>query len=119
MNLEGNPVMPTMIHNIILCASEGNDVAAAFEARGYKVRVSPHISEILVRVSRGSGVILCADGFPAADFRITAEMLEIAREKNLRLLIEYPRSVAGLSIGDPVRISHERLISISGFTGLA
>ena len=58
----------------------------------------------------GSGVLILADGYPDARQSIQQQVLDVAAQKNLRLYIEYPDAVPGLSFGSIHNNSVDRLV---------
>ncbi|MEA2734135.1 MAG: hypothetical protein QOE14_586, partial [Humisphaera sp.] len=59
-----------------------------------------------------SGVLILADGYPQQRIDVSAELLERAKRKKLRLYIEFPRSG-----GEPQRTQWERGVIASDFFG--
>ena len=62
-----------------------------------------------------SGVLSLADAYPVQIERVDAELVELARSKQLRLYVEYPLRLAGVRIGEPTRAHRERAIINSSF----
>jgi hypothetical protein len=61
----------------------------------------------------GTAVLLLADDYPARQTVLAQAELHLAREKNLRLFIEYPAAVPGLEIAPPRTTQWERLVVAS------
>ena len=58
----------------------------------------------------GSGVLLLADDYPARQTALDPAGFDLARQKNLRLFIEYPAAVPGLELAAPRTTTWERLV---------
>ena len=65
----------------------------------------------------GSGVLVLADGYPGIPTPVEASVFENAREKNLRLYIEYPANIPGMETGEPHSAELERGVVTSGVFG--
>ena len=65
----------------------------------------------------GTPVLILADGYPKTKVAINQNSYDLAKTKNLRLYVEYPAFVPGLSIGDPKTTLWERLVISSDQLG--
>jgi hypothetical protein len=61
----------------------------------------------------GSAVLLLADDYPARQTALAAAVFELAREKNLRVFIEYPAALPGMGLAAPRTTTWERLVVAS------
>jgi hypothetical protein len=72
------------------------------------------------RAEEGDGVLILADGYPAAVTEVPPEIYAAAARKGLRLYVEFPGAVPGLKVGG-IRaaglVSYERAVVTSGFFG--
>ncbi len=66
---------------------------------------------------QGSGVFILADGYPEEITMIDSSLCEKAKEKNLRLYIEYPSYIPGFKITSPLTTRLERVIVTSDSIG--
>src|ERR1035441_915570 len=58
----------------------------------------------------GSAVLLLADGYPARQTALDPAGFDLARQKNLRVFIEYPAALPGLELAAPRTTTWERLV---------
>ncbi|MBE0535445.1 MAG: hypothetical protein IH624_07215 [Phycisphaerae bacterium] len=70
-------------------------------------------AQAIEKAPAGSPVLILADKYPATPTRIEASMLSRARQKDLRLYVEYPASLPGLEGGQPKRTHWERAVITS------
>jgi len=57
--------------------------------------------EAVTRAPQGSGVLILADGYPAKTNPLESAIFQKAREKKVRLYVEFPSYVPGLRVGEP------------------
>jgi hypothetical protein len=60
-------------------------------------------------------MLILAEGYPANTTRVSPAVLRKIREKKIRLYLEYPAALPGLSIGKAVTSRYERLVISSDF----
>lgn len=101
----------------VFCASEKNDLIAALRQSSYEPVLADSIESALSAVQDGGAVFILADNYPCKGTELTADVLERAREKNLKLYIEFPRNIPGRETGEPKTIVYERLVAPDGFFG--
>ena len=65
-------------------------------------------AEAIDAASEGAGVLILAGGYPETRTSIDETLFELAREKNLRLYIEYPEQIPDLTLGDVRHAEWER-----------
>lgn len=86
---------------LTLCAVATNDLVRVLEDNGIRfARVSAPI-EAVAAAPAGSGVLILADGYPTNTTRVEPAVFEQAAAKQLRLYLEYPASLPGLTVGEP------------------
>lgn len=80
--------------------------------------VSCHSPNMAVqRAAPGAGVLVLADGYPESGSAITADVLALARQKRLRMYVEYPTEFAGLALESPHGVKWERAVVSSDAFG--
>jgi hypothetical protein len=94
-----------------------NDVFRSLEAAGAKLERHPSPDEAVSAAAAGSAVLLMADDYPATPLALSSDLFDQAREKNLRLYLEYPAHVPGLKFGASRTAPWERLIVASKALG--
>ena len=93
---------------LTFCCSTQNDLYVALGKAHY-----PRFDTPLAAISNaapGSAVLLLADGYPARQTALDPAGFEFARQRDLRLFIEYPAAVPGLEIAAPRTTVWERLV---------
>lgn len=101
----------------LFCARRENDLIEALHQSGYAPELAEDTFAAIARAENGTAVLILADDYPRRGTVLTPEMLELARQKHLRLYIEYPESVLGTATGEAQTILYERLIAPDGFFG--
>ena len=72
--------------NLVFSATSDNDLYLLF--KGFPRYNTP--AEAIAGAPSGAGVLLLAGGYPHTRTQIADSLFELAREKQLRLYIEYP-----------------------------
>ena len=75
------------------------------------------VNEALRRSPPDAGVLVLADGYPESTTTITPENLAVLHDKRLRLYVEYPSAIPGLSLGAPRATEWERAVVCSDAFG--
>jgi hypothetical protein len=74
-------------------------------------------AEAISAAAEGSGVLILADGYPKQPTAIDPALLETAAEKKLRVYLEYPAALPGLTFDKPRGTKWERAVVASDFFG--
>ena len=93
---------------LTFCCSAQNDLYVALRKARY-----PRFQTPLAAISNaapGSAVLLLADDYPTRQTVLDPAGFDLARQKNLRLFIEYPAAVPGLELAPPRATTWERLV---------
>lgn len=96
-----------------------NDLYVAVKASGFRCRRYDTPSQAIEKAPPDSGVLLLADGYPAARLAVGPALMRRAEEKRLRLYIEYPESLPGQPDGQAREIVWERVVVSSESFGAA
>lgn len=104
--------------NLTFCCARDNDLYTVLSRSGNYLRYDTP-SEAVEYARDGSAVLILADGYPHTAATIALEVFDRAREKNLRLYIEYPASLPGIEVGAPQRTVWERAVVSSDAFGEA
>ncbi len=94
--------------SLTFCCSAQNDLYVAL-ARLHYPRFQTPLTAIS-NAARGSAVLLLADDYPARQVALDPGGFDLARERNLRVFIEYPAAVPGLQLAPPRGVRWERLV---------
>ena len=101
----------------VFCTQMQNDLVRTLRQSGCAVRLAQSAEEAVSAAQPGEAVFLLADSYPRRGTTLTRELLDCAREKNLRLYVEYPEKVFDDETAAPQTILYERLIAPDGFFG--
>jgi hypothetical protein len=84
------------------CGSDSNDLYLLLIKENLKpIRYSTP-EEAINHAPEGTGVIMVSDSYPNMSVGLSPEIVEKAKEKQLRLYVEYPSSFPGLDIPEKV-----------------
>jgi hypothetical protein len=93
---------------LTFCCSEQNDLYVALGKTRYPRFPTPLAA--IRNAAPDSGVLLLADDYPARQTALDPAGFDLARQKNLRVLIEYPAAVPGVELAAPRTATWERLV---------
>ncbi len=74
---------------------------------------------VVAAATEGSGLLLLADGYPNQTTPLNADLLTQAAKKKLRLYVEFPAFLPGISVGKPRVAGLERGVVTSDLFGAA
>ena len=94
-------VPPVAAKSLFFSCSADNDLYGllALQSLAFPRYDTPR--EAVTRAPRGSGVLILAEGYPAKVTELDSRLFQEAAAKDLRLFVEYPSFVPGLTIGTP------------------
>ncbi len=98
---------------LTFCCSARNDLYLALKAEHPQRFDTP--AAAIAAAAAGSAVLLLADGYPGKTLSVDDGMLARARDKNLRLFLEFPTAVPGFEFGPVRNTVWERLVVSSDF----
>ncbi len=102
---------------LIICADVKNDLYRILKANGIRAGRFDRCEDAIQAAPEGAGVLILADGYPTIPTKIDPELFQSAAEKKLRLFIEYPDSLPGITVGEPRRTNLERAVIASTIFG--
>lgn len=100
-------------HALTFACEPANDLYVAVDKGGSHPARFATAEEAVAQAQPGSGVLLLADGYPAKRNDVPDAVLQSARAKHLRVYIEYPRSLPGISVRGPQTTGWERAVVAS------
>lgn len=83
---------------LIFCGSTTNDLYKVLKEEHFEIRQYDSPAEAIASAPNGAAVLLVADQYPDVKNEISPSLIRSAKEKQLRLYIEYPGSLPGLDI---------------------
>ena len=84
-----------------IVARADNDVVRVLQDAGAEVERFDDAATAVTQSPPGAGVLVLADQYPQQTTRLAPELFDLARDKKLRLYVEYPSFVPGLKLGEP------------------
>jgi hypothetical protein len=103
---------------VIFCGSTKNDLYKLLDKEKIKIKRYNSPAIAIAAASRGAAVFIVADSYPDAKVEISPALLKAAKDKQLKLYIEYPASLPGFDIPNkPVSAKLERGIITSNIFG--
>ncbi|MDF9797584.1 hypothetical protein OKW21_002847 [Catalinimonas alkaloidigena] len=103
---------------LIFCGSPDNDLYMLLEKEGASMIRYNHPATAIAAAPSGSAVFLIADGYPETKNELTPALLQTAREKKLKIYLEYPAQLPGFELPQqPVATQLERGIVSSEVFG--
>lgn len=103
--------------DLVFCCAEGNDLYQVVRAAGAELERCETAGEAVERVDRGGAVLVLADGYPEKRVAVGDAFWAKAREKGLRVYVEYPEGVPGVEMGEVRGVQWERAVVSSDTFG--
>lgn len=100
---------------MILVCSDSNDLCRVLQDSGYQFDRALDAATAIQQASDGDAVLLLSDTYPRPSLEVDQALLDLARDKSLRLYVEYPSTLAGVDIGEPTATEWERVVVSSKF----
>ena len=85
----------------VIVARADNDAVRVLHDAGAKVKRFDDAATALAKAPRGAGVLILADGYPNQTTQLSQGLFDQARNKKLRLYVEYPAYIPQLQLGSP------------------
>lgn len=95
---------------ITLCCSENNDLYLTLKGNGISCSRYSYPEEAVNKAAPGSGVIILADKYPDEPVFVDSSVFRRSLEKKLKLYLEYPAFLPGITTGEPKQTSLERVV---------
>jgi len=102
---------------LFVSGEPGNDLLRVLGDAGYDCRRAETPGAAVAQAPQGGAVMLLAAGYPHTATPVDAALFAAAEEKNLRLYVEYPSSLPGLTVGARVTPPYDRAVVSSEFFG--
>jgi len=92
----------------VFCCRADNDLYRVAKNYWPQSLRAESVNEAFRQSPPEAGVLVLADGYPDSTTTITPENLAVLHDKRLRLYVEYPSAIPGLSLGAPRATEWER-----------
>ena len=99
---------------LVFCCSASNDLYEALNRPEFRYDTPARAIE---RAPEGSAVFVLADDYPSRRTPVDESFFAAAARKNLRLYVEFPSFVPGVTFGDAKQAQWERLVVASDAIG--
>lgn len=96
--------------SIILSCNESNDLYKALKENRIACIRYDTPTEAIYHAGTGAGVLIMADGYPEKTTEVDSLLFEKAKDKNLRVYIEFPSYLPGAELGTPMKTKLERAV---------
>ena len=93
---------------LVLSCSTSNDLYKLLVRAAIPVARYGRSEEAVAESAPSSGVLLLAEGYPEKATRLASDAFRIAREKRLRVYVEFPSFVPGLQVGESCSVAKGR-----------
>jgi len=93
---------------LTFCCAPDNDLFLALKKYSFPRFETPLAA--IQNAPRNSAVLLLADKYPEQTTYVEPSEFDLAREKNLRLFLEYPAALPGMEVAMPLTATWERLV---------
>ena len=93
---------------LTFACDEANDLYQCVVKGGARPPRFDDAATAIAHAEPGGGVLVLADGYPAARVRIDAKAVEAAKGKRMRLYVEFPEAVPGVDFAEPRAAVWER-----------
>jgi hypothetical protein len=94
---------------VFSCSAE-NDLFVLLKKSGLKPERYGTPEKAVSAATRDSVVLLLADGYPTNTLEVSSAIIKLADEKNVRLYVEFPSFVPGITLGSPKKLEWERFV---------
>ncbi len=98
---------------LVFCCEVQNDLFKTVKRAVPTVTRTDTPAEAVDAAPEGAGVLILADGYPKRRTPLSTSVLRKANAKKLRLYIEFPESLPGLTVGSVRHDHRERVIVMS------
>ncbi|HVJ67066.1 MAG TPA: hypothetical protein VM510_03720, partial [Caulifigura sp.] len=99
------PKAPSILR---IVGAEANDLVRGLGRGGARLKRFDDAAGAVEDAPSDSAVLVLADGYPERRTRIAQSTLAAARQKRLKLYLEYPEAVPGIEFGEPRGVQWER-----------
>ena len=99
----------------IFSCQPDNDLYRVLEQAGYVAPCFDGLEEALRAAPPGAGVLALADDYPRPSPALDEGLAGLVADKGLRLYLEYPAALPGLTLGEPRPTQWERVVVSSDF----
>lgn len=105
---------------LTILATLENDLVQSLKSAGQSFTLvedgdANSLTDALNKTPDGGGLLILSATYPSVSRRIPGELLKEAGKRNVRMLIEYPDEVEGLTFGAPATIIYERVVVADEF----
>ncbi len=95
---------------IAFCCKESNDLLKVFNNCGYSAKNDTDLKKLISEMDNDSAILVLCDSYPIQNPKFSEDILDLAKEKNIRLYVEYEN-------GTPKATVSERVVVADDFFG--
>ncbi|MBT3605616.1 MAG: hypothetical protein HN521_21345, partial [Candidatus Latescibacteria bacterium] len=105
--------------NLTLVCKSDNDLCHILQHNNVTFNRTEAAQEAIEHAPKGSGILILADGYPNTPTPVDLTVMEMARNKNQRVYLEFPSDLPDMEVGDIRGIEWERaVVSSDAFSSL-
>ena len=113
-----SPIINPLLHNTInIYGDEGNNLYQLLLSSQYKVNRYENIEKALAGTLRGQRLLILGKSYPMEKTMLPVGFYRTAKEKNLKVYVEFPDRLSTGITGDIKSTEKERLVVTSDFFG--
>jgi len=86
---------------LIACCSDRNDLYNILQQNGFDVKRFDNPDQAIDESPIGASILILADGYPSQTTSLRSSVYEQAKEKGIRMYVEYPSWLPDLCLGEP------------------
>ncbi|MBU7578038.1 MAG: hypothetical protein KAF40_08260, partial [Flavihumibacter sp.] len=103
---------------VVFSGSVTNDLYTMLQKQGFQLLHQPDPETAIQAASKGGSVFIVSDQYPAQRVQLSDVAQQLAKKKKLKVYIEYPEALSGLTItGDTLHTQLERGVITSTVFG--
>lgn len=103
--------------NLAFACAENNDLYVLVHKSAADVQRFDSPADAIAKAPEGSGVLILADQYPERPVQLDPALLDQASAKHLKLYIEFPEALPGVTFGETRSAVWERLVVATGDLG--
>ena len=96
--------------SLVLCCGADNDLNVVLNENGFTFACCESPAEAVDFAPDNAGVLILADGYPDQPLEISQGVLSQAREKGLRLFVEFPAALGDQKFSEPKKLDRARAV---------
>lgn len=110
-------VTPALGSRLVVAGAADNDLVQVLRANGANLARYDSAADAIAAAASGEGVLVLADGYPTQYTQLDSNLFQTAAAKQLRVYVEFPGFLPGMTNGSLQTVALQRAVVASGFFG--